>query len=151
MSYSHCILDRQQKFYNQRGLSGSRRWDCFGGKSPTRSGPGRSPKQSSGFGEYTNTSYNRMNDGFKETEKRNVPRNNYKQNSVACFYSVLQVCRTANQQEIKKSYYNLARKYHPDKNNGVDASETFRQIQLAYETLKEPLKRKEYDIVRFCK
>jgi molecular chaperone DnaJ len=61
-------------------------------------------------------------------------------------YKVLGVERKASQDEIKKAYRKLARKYHPDKNPGdAKAEERFKQISQAHDILGDPDKRKEYD------
>ncbi|HEV2775435.1 MAG TPA: molecular chaperone DnaJ [Solirubrobacteraceae bacterium] len=61
-------------------------------------------------------------------------------------YKVLGVERKASQDEIKKAYRKLARKYHPDKNPGdAKAEERFKQISQAHDVLGDPDKRKEYD------
>jgi molecular chaperone DnaJ len=63
-------------------------------------------------------------------------------------YEVLGVAKTASQDEIKKAYRKLARRYHPDKNHGdKEAEERFKEIQAAYDVLGDPEKRKEYDQV----
>ncbi|MEM6846002.1 MAG: J domain-containing protein [Bacteroidota bacterium] len=62
------------------------------------------------------------------------------------YYKVLGVSKTATQEEIKKKYRKLAVKYHPDKNKGDKAKEEkFKAITEAYEVLKDPEKRKQYD------
>jgi len=62
------------------------------------------------------------------------------------FYDTLQVAKTASQDDIKKSYRKLARKYHPDVNPGnAKAEQTFKQISAAYDVLSDPEKRKLYD------
>src|SRR3954453_12550782 len=61
-------------------------------------------------------------------------------------YSVLGVSRKATADEIKKAYRKLARKYHPDRNQGDKQSEErFKEVQEAYDTLSDPEKRKQYD------
>ncbi len=61
------------------------------------------------------------------------------------YYSVLGVDRDASQEEIQKAYKKLARKYHPDVNDDPDAEEQFKQLNEAYEVLKDPEKREKYD------
>ncbi|HEY7864344.1 MAG TPA: DnaJ C-terminal domain-containing protein [Thermoanaerobaculia bacterium] len=62
------------------------------------------------------------------------------------YYEVLGVPRTAPEDEIKKAYRMLARKYHPDVNPGdKSAEEKFKEISEAYAVLSDPEKRKRYD------
>ena len=62
------------------------------------------------------------------------------------YYSVLGVKRDAPEKEIRTAYRKLARKHHPDVNPGDKASEAkFKEINNAYEVLKDPEKRKKYD------
>uniref|UniRef100_A0A8C6NJ61 DnaJ homolog subfamily A member 3, mitochondrial n=1 Tax=Nothobranchius furzeri TaxID=105023 RepID=A0A8C6NJ61_NOTFU len=62
------------------------------------------------------------------------------------FYQVLGVPRTATQKEIKKAYYQMAKKYHPDTNKeDPQAKEKFAQLAEAYEVLSDEGKRKQYD------
>ena len=62
------------------------------------------------------------------------------------YYEILGVPRTAKEEEIKKSYRKLARKYHPDLNpNNKQSEEKFKEISEAYEVLGDPEKRQKYD------
>lgn len=61
------------------------------------------------------------------------------------YYKTLGVERDADQEDIKKAYRKLARKYHPDVAKEKDAEEKFKQVAEAYEVLRDPEKRKKYD------
>lgn len=61
-------------------------------------------------------------------------------------YEVLGVARNASSKEVKKAYYQLAKKYHPDTNkNDPEAQKKFQQVSEAYEILSDAGKRREYD------
>ncbi|HET7631221.1 MAG TPA: molecular chaperone DnaJ [Gemmatimonadaceae bacterium] len=65
---------------------------------------------------------------------------------MADYYAVLEVSRTASDDEIKKGYRKLAMKYHPDRNDGSkEAEERFKEITQAYDVLRDPQKRAAYD------
>ena len=61
------------------------------------------------------------------------------------YYKILGVARDADSSDIKKAYRKLARKYHPDVNKDADAEEKFKQVNEAYEVLKDSDKRRAYD------
>ncbi len=62
------------------------------------------------------------------------------------YYEILGVDRNASQEEIKRAYRRLAKKYHPDLNKSdKDAEERFKEISEAYEVLSDPDKRANYD------
>lgn len=65
--------------------------------------------------------------------------------SAGSYYDVLGVSRDAGEQEIKKAYRNLARKYHPDVCKEPDAEEKFKEINEAYSVLSDATKRAQYD------
>lgn len=60
-------------------------------------------------------------------------------------YAALGVGKNASSSEIKKAYYGLAKKYHPDTNKDASAKEKFADAQSAYETLSDPKKKEAYD------
>jgi len=61
------------------------------------------------------------------------------------YYKVLGVGRGASEDEIKKAYRKLARKYHPDVSKEANAKEKFQDVSEAYETLRDKEKRAAYD------
>ena len=62
------------------------------------------------------------------------------------YYKILGIEKSASQDEINKAYKKLARKYHPDLNQGDEKAEgKFKEINEANEVLKDPEKRKLYD------
>ncbi|CAK7266689.1 mdj1 protein precursor [Sporothrix epigloea] len=60
-------------------------------------------------------------------------------------YKVLGVEKSASAGDIKKAYYGLAKKFHPDTNKDPTAKERFAEVQSAYEVLSDPQKREQYD------
>src|SRR5438552_16669423 len=61
------------------------------------------------------------------------------------YYAILGVSRTASEDEIKKAYRKLARKYHPDVSKEANAEARFKEMAEAYNTWKDPEKREAYD------
>ena len=61
------------------------------------------------------------------------------------YYEIIGVKRDATQDEIKRAYRKLARKYHPDVSKESDAEARFKEVGEAYEVLKDPEKRAAYD------
>ncbi len=61
------------------------------------------------------------------------------------YYKILGVEKNAKQDEIKRSYRKLARKFHPDVSKETDAEVKFKEVGEAYEVLKDPEKREAYD------
>ncbi|ROT40510.1 hypothetical protein SODALDRAFT_97693 [Sodiomyces alkalinus F11] len=60
-------------------------------------------------------------------------------------YKALGVDKSASPSDIKKAYYGLAKKYHPDTNKDPSSKEKFAEIQSAYEILSDPKKKEQYD------
>lgn len=70
--------------------------------------------------------------------------------SMSNLYRILGVSETASEEEIKKAYKTLSKRYHPDANPGNREAEAhFREISAAYAVLQNPQKRQEYDKGQF--
>jgi curved DNA-binding protein len=61
------------------------------------------------------------------------------------YYRALGVPRGASREDIQRAYRKLARKYHPDLNKAPDAEQKFKEVNEAYQVLKDPEKRQNYD------
>lgn len=61
------------------------------------------------------------------------------------YYQILGVDRKASEDDIRRAYRKLARKYHPDVNKDPDAAKRFSEVTEAYDVLSDPQKRKDYD------
>lgn len=66
------------------------------------------------------------------------------------YYEVLGISKGASEDEIKKAYRSLAKKYHPDINKAPDAEAKFKEINEAYEVLSDPNKKATYDQFGFA-
>ena len=61
------------------------------------------------------------------------------------YYAIMGIDKHATQDELKRAYRKLARKYHPDVSKEPDAEQKFKELGEAYEVLKDPEKRAAYD------
>lgn len=95
---------------------------------------------------YDHTYYEEME--FEEDEIEEDSNSHTKNTSVEKninYYDILGIDKTATQAEIKKAFYSLAKKYHPDVNKEANAEEKFKKINEAYQTLSDNDKRTIYD------
>jgi curved DNA-binding protein len=97
-------------------------------------------------GRYIFTAYDSKLRYFTPNRRAHLPENffgtgmEYKD-----YYKIMGVKRDAGQDEIKRAYRRLARKYHPDVSKEKDAETRFKEVGEAYEVLKDPQKRAAYD------
>jgi len=66
-------------------------------------------------------------------------------NNLPDYYAILQIQKTASQNEIKSQFRSLAKKWHPDRKQSDDAEKKMTQINMAYEVLSNTKRRKMYD------
>ena len=62
------------------------------------------------------------------------------------YYQILAIPRNATVEQIKMSFHNLAKLYHPDVSSDADAERKFKEISMAYNTLINPKKKSKYDL-----
>ena len=72
-------------------------------------------------------------------------RKSLQSNNLLDYYVILQIEKTASQDEIKNQFRKLAKKWHPDRMQGDDAEKKMADINMAYEVLSNPQRRKMYD------
>ncbi|OAF68037.1 hypothetical protein A3Q56_04231 [Intoshia linei] len=83
---------------------------------------------------------------FNGIHYTNIARQFNTSSKLKDYYKVLGVDRNASSSEIKKAYYKLAKKHHPDVNkNDKSAASKFQQVSEAYETLSDPQKKQQFD------
>ena len=86
---------------------------------------------------------------FERTGKDKLSDDEFKKSllseNLLDYYTILQVSKDASQDEIKKQFRLLAKKWHPDKKQSNDAEEKMAQINMAYEVLSDYKRRKMYD------
>ena len=92
-----------------------------------------------------------MNDevSFERTGKDKLSDDEFRKSllseNLPDYYAILQVSKDASQDEIKKQFRLLAKKWHPDKKQSNDAEEKMAQINMSYEVLSDHKRRKMYD------
>ena len=92
-----------------------------------------------------------MNDevSFERTSKDKLSDDEFRKSllseNLPDYYAILQVSKDASQDEIKKQFRLLAKKWHPDKKQSNDAEEKMAQINMSYEVLSDHKRRKMYD------
>lgn len=72
-----------------------------------------------------------------EWQRYQEQQRNESQKATVNAYGTLGVSTMATNEEVRKAYRNLAMKYHPDHNNSPNASQRFREVHEAYETIKK--------------
>jgi tetratricopeptide (TPR) repeat protein len=139
-SGSNNAYQRRDEWYNQQ--SGTRRWDSFSSRGP-RPGHARSRSWNS---DHQNE---RTRDNFDDNHSSHGrPAGSPGSDPSLDHYTVLNISQNATEDYVKKAYRKMALKYHPDKNKEEGAADKFRRVKLAYETLNDAAKRRQYDAER---
>jgi len=73
----------------------------------------------------------------------------YRKHDLLGYYKLLELSPNATASEIRRAYYTLALKYHPDKNATAEAEVMFKAVVQAYAVLSDPEARKEYDSMTY--
>ncbi|XP_049826169.1 protein tumorous imaginal discs, mitochondrial-like isoform X2 [Aethina tumida] len=88
---------------------------------------------------------NRIQSKVTNVDKRSFHFTNAVNAARKDYYDILGVSRNSSTSDIKKAYYKLAKKYHPDVNKEPEAQKKFQEVSEAYEILGDDSKRKQYD------
>jgi tetratricopeptide (TPR) repeat protein len=131
-SASSSARQQQQSWHNRENES--HRWDSYAGRRPNTAGSA-SHQRSKSF------------DSSPRGQHKKAPLGSPTLDPSSDHYAVLGLRRNASEDDIKKTYKKMALRYHPDKNRAEDAAEKFLRIQLAYETLSDPEKKRDYDLL----
>jgi len=92
-----------------------------------------------------------MNDevNFARDEKKKLTDEEFRKslltNNLPDYYGIMEIQKNASYAEVKAQYRHLAKKWHPDKKKSSDAEKKMSQINMAYEVLSNPKRRKMYD------
>ena len=117
-----------------------------------RDGPRRSNFGEDALGSTANAAFERGRTTTARARAAWMPHRRYFHGSsprdAKDYYQTLGVAKSADPKEIKKAYYYLAKKYHPDANkDDPTVAAKFQEVQKAYEVLKDPAQRQTYDQV----
>ena len=88
---------------------------------------------------------NKRRSGSKKNQNKRSSKRTKSNKAKKSYYEILGISTNASQADIKKAYQRLAMKYHPDRNKAKNASEKFKEIQKAFQTLNDPNERSKYD------
>ena len=88
---------------------------------------------------------NKRRSGSKKNQNKRSSKRTKSNKAKKSYYEILGISTNASQADIKKAYQRLAMKYHPDRNKAKNASEKFKEIQKAFQTLSDPNERSKYD------